>query len=288
MPLTYYQQQATGNRQQAILMCHHCGFEAAVPEYCENCQSWKLITLGGGTEKVESDLKKEFSGVNILRLDKEIAPKILQQKKTLKEFFDGESNILIVTSLLFQYLPSSIINCEQRAIKLIGIISIDSLLSLPDFRAEEEGTRIIKKLLSLCPEKLLLQTFWPKSKVFAWINNPEEHNYFLEETLKEREKYFYPPFSQLIKLTFSHKNQKKAEREAYELKRKMEEQLTVYNLQPTTQFLGPAPMFVPKFKGKYRWTILIKIKSGQPKIKNRILEMVPPDWKIDVDPVTTL
>ena len=289
MPMTYDKKQAAESKRQAKLICHHCGFKDAVPEYCKKCLSWKLIALGAGTEKAESELKKEFQEAKILRLDKETAPAADAQKKIIKEFLDGEGDILIATSLLFQYLPSPIISRWRKKIKLAGVISIDSFLSLPDFRVEEEGAKIIKKLLFFRPEKFILQTFWPKSKALVWIKKPEEYNYFLEKTLEERKEYFYPPFSQLIKLDFSHKNKKKAEIESYELKRKLDNKILNIKCQVgDILILGPAPRFVPKFKEQYRWTILIKLKTGKPEIKNQILETISPNWKIDVDPITTL
>jgi len=277
MPMTYH-------FKERKMICHHCGYKAEIPEQCEKCKSWRLISLGIGIEKAERELRRELPEVKILRLDKEIASKVSEQKKILKEFSES-GDILITTSILFQYLPFPY---HLPSVGLAGLISIDSLLSLPDFRAEEEGARIIQKLLSLHPKRFVFQTFFPHSKSFLYLT--KGYDSFFQEVLREREAFFYPPFSKLIKLTFSHKDQEKAENEARLLKEKLLlSKSQGFMAQPKVSLLGPAPGFVPKFKGKYVWNILIKLPVDNYRSLIRVLlTEVPPNWKVDIDPVSIL
>lgn len=289
-PLSYHIK-----NKKPLLWCHHCNFQTLTPKYCEKCKSWKLKVLGTGIEKIEYELKKELPNANILRLDKETAPNTLQQKRILKKF-NSNGNILIATSLILQHFP-------LNKIPLTGIISIDALLSLPDFKSEEKGAAIIQKLLFQTSENLFLQTFWPNSKVFNF--KEEKYSSFFKKTLNERNFFLYPPFSKIIKLTSFHKNPKSAKIEAYNLKKKLEFQLSnLYNkkneikeTQETqaktnlpVQILGPAPTFVPKSKQKYGWKILIKLNTKYPilNVKYYLLAITPQNWRIDVDPTNTL
>ena len=109
---------------------------------------------------------------------------------------------------------------------------------------------------------------------------------FLKELLKERERFFYPPFSKIIKLTFSHKDSQKAENESLNLKKKLEGEVKNKSLQ--IQILGPSPSFIQKIRGKYIWTTVIKLKKLKANEKKQILSIVPSYWKVDVDPLTII
>ena len=221
--MTYHKQLLTNNKQQTTddsqilkLICHYCGFESKVPEYCENCQSWRLTTLGVGVEKIEEEIKKNFPQANVFRLDRETATKTKDQKTILKNFFET-GDILISTSLIFSYL-------FEGEFDLTVFVSFNSQLALPDFRFEEKLRRQIENLSFLTKEEFILQNYSLKKDVLSAFS--EE---FYKEALKKREEYFYPPFSKLIKLTFKDKNQKKAREEAYILKEKLIKQLTIYS-----------------------------------------------------------
>lgn len=300
VPMTYHKQLLTNNKQQITsdnqiskMICHYCGFESKVPEYCENCQSWRLTTLGVGVEKIEEEIKKNFPQANVFRLDRETATKTKDQKTILKNFFET-GDILISTSLIFSYF-------FEGKFDLTVFVSFNSQLALPDFRFEEKLRRQIENLSFLTKEEFILQNYSLKKDVLSAFS--EE---FYKEALKKREEYFYPPFSKLIKLTFKDKNQKKAREEAYILKEKLIKQLTVYSPkeklldfldakpQTITQVLGPVPAFIPKIRGKYRWNILIKIKkpgsninemNRAESIKKCLLQVVPADVETDIDPV---
>jgi len=161
VPLTYHTQHSTLNTQHSTLMCHYCGSEIPVPEYCENCKSWRLTTLGVGAEKVEKEIKNKFPQAKIYRLDKEISPKAKDQKKILQDFFE-KGDILVSTSLILSYIFTRYIDRTSKIEKKLNFdltvfVSFGAQLSLPDFRFEEKLRRQIEKLCFLTNEKFLLR-----------------------------------------------------------------------------------------------------------------------------------
>ncbi|MCZ2846096.1 MAG: primosomal protein N' [Candidatus Bathyarchaeota archaeon] len=212
-----------GNQKNPSMICCHCGFESLPPQQCEKCQSWRLITLGSGIEKVEGEIRKSLKGLKVLRLDSETAPKRSTQNKIIKNFLGGEESVLIATSLIFRYFPTLL----DKKMPLVGIISMDSLLSLPDFKNEEEGIKIVHNLLSLTSNKFIFQTFWPDSQVASFIRSG--YNYFFKKVIDERKRLLYPPFSKIIKLTFSHRDIKKVQSKAYDLVERLKRQVTIFN-----------------------------------------------------------
>ena len=212
------------------LICHHCGFKSKALLTCPKCNSWQIKYLGAGVEKIKQEIAK-------LKLS---------------------NKILIMT--LKQRLPR---------VDLIGVISADTILHLPDFRSPERTFQALVKLNNLC-KKIIIQTYTPEHYIFDFDN-------FYQKELKIRKELNYPPFCQLIKLTYRHKNLLKAKTEAFRVSK-------ILNTKYQIPILGPAPAFIAKKRGLYYWNIIIK--NLKLKIKN--LDMVPTDWIVDVDPVSLL
>lgn len=285
------------------LICHHCGLKQTSPPVCPECKSYKIKFIGTGTQRVENELQRmrethetrlpislsRTSPLTHQRLDLDIAPTWEDQSKILQDFRDKKFNVLIGTQLMLkkELLPK---------VDLAAIMTVDPLLSLPDFRMGEQVVRIIHKLNTIS-SKLILQTYMPENYIirnFALTDSllwPQGgvgklHIDWLMEELKNRKELSYPPFSQLIKLTFTHNNPKKAEQEAKILKNKLLTQIghsSFVNCQ--ADILGPAPAFIPRVKNRYIWQIMIKSKIEDMSHRNKLLRVVASDWKIDVEPV---
>jgi len=265
LPLTYHQEESPK------LICHYCAKEYEVPKLCENCKSWNLKTLGVGIQKVEKELKNIFWEKNIFCLYKKEKKDKAKQEEMIENFLNSKSSILLTTSLFLSYPVF-------EKFPLVGVISLDALLSQPDFKIEEEGARIISSLLSLCKKEFIIQTFFPKSNAIFWLKKAK--NYFYDEIIKERKKFDYPPFSFLIKISIIHKNREKIIKESFAFKEKIKEKFS----QKELEILGPSPAFIEKVKGKYHWKLLIKLKKDDRKIKTALLALTPPHFKVDIDP----
>ena len=277
VPLVYHLE-----KKRPCLICHHCGQKEVPPTFCLKCQGWRLKLLGKGTQKVFEELRKILPNAKILRLDSDIAPTPEKQKKILKAFIKKEADILVATQLLFQ---SPILNYQSPF--LVAVISIDSLLNLPEFRSRERVFQLLWKLRFLAQE-MIIQTYNPNLSIFRYFQEGKSKDFFKEE-LRQRKAFGYPPFSEIIRLTFSHKNSQKAQREAQEVKENITKSLAQLKIQDSkAQILGPAPSFIPKIRGKYVWQIIIKIKGERKKIGKAILSSLSPKWKIEVNPVSLL
>jgi primosomal protein N' (replication factor Y) len=271
-PLVYHLGNKINNNPKMI--CHHCGYENFVPNLCKNCKSWNLTTLGVGIERVEKDIKNIFPNENILSLDGQTQKIIQEQKKILANFLQ-KGNILVTTSLIFKYLPI-------KKIPLTAIISLDSLLLMPDAKIEEECARTVQELCSVTSRKLIIQTMVPQSRAIKWVNKTKQ--YFYEKNLNDRKKMDYPPFSQLIELSISEKIRNKAVEQAHGLKNLLRKNIS----SKFIEVIGPLPSYIEKTKGKYEWKIIIKIKKEREELKDDIFKNVPLNWKVEVNPLKIL
>jgi primosomal protein N' (replication factor Y) len=283
MPMVYHE-----DKPSRRLVCHHCGKDDIAPVTCPNCKSIKIKYLGAGTQKIESEIKKIFlasptGGPNkkVLRLDGDISEKPEQQQKIIKEFNDSDNAVMIGSQML--------LNKNLKA-DLVAIVSIDTILNLPDFKSSERVFQTINQLIGMANKNFLIQTYNSENKIIklAIENN---FNKFYNEEIKDRKLFNYPPFSEIIKLSFGHKDFIRAKNEAIILKNKLEQQiksqLKIENWKLKISLLGPTPAFISREKGLYKWNIIIKSQLTTEE-RNKILIIVPSTWEIEINPDNTL
>jgi len=251
---------------KTILQCSHCMYKINKPNACQNCTE-QLISFGVGTQKIEKEINKIFSRIDVMRLDSDIPEK--NRKKIINDFKNKKIKILIGTQMLLQ---------NNFLSNLTAIINADSNLNLPDYRASEKSFYMFTNL-ALQAKKLIIQTYNPKH--FA-LNAILKNTYkdFYEQELFVRKKFFYPPFSKLIKLSFKHFNKYYAKNSAHALAIKLK--------NPKYKVLGPCPGFIPRIRNQYIYQIIIKLPLKSEKLKKTLLNLVPDSWIIDVDPINLL
>ena len=319
-PLTYHLSQLfrlnlNSVATQPLLICHHCGQKTSLLPLCPKCQSQRIKAFGSGTQRVEVEAQKLFPGAKILRLDSDVTEKPAEQQKIIDLFKQKKADILIGTQMILSAgLPKA---------ALVAIISADTLMHLPDFRSDERLFQTITQLKNLIfppnlpnspylPNPLIIQTYNPDSRVLR-LTLKNDFATFYKSEVATRQILKYPPFSQLIKLTYRHKDPKRAGQEAKVLFAKLTQQLktsTILN-DATLEISEPAPAFIAKQKGRYVWQIVIKAKpywltpevrlQGQSEVglqepshsdilknRNKLLSFVPAGWEIDIDPETLL
>ncbi|PIS34925.1 MAG: primosomal protein N' [Parcubacteria group bacterium CG08_land_8_20_14_0_20_43_9] len=270
-PMVYHK---TNGPEKGLLICHYCGKTMAPPSLCPKCKSWRIKYLGAGTQKIMEELGK-IEGVKISAaiMDSDITPDRKKQEQISQDFQAGKYNVLVGTHLLFSS------GLQQKA-DLVVVILADPLFNIPEFRSPERLMKILFKISALA-KGTIIQTYNPDFYLFDFLKRNDFEG-FLEQELKHRKALSYPPFSEVIKLTFSHKNNERARKEALEMKRKIQKSAPALNM------LGPAPALVPKIRNKYFWHIIAKIKSDGLKEKKIIREIMGPDWSADVEPQTLL
>lgn len=284
--------------QNYKLICHHCGQRQKPPDVCPKCASYRIKFIGAGTQRVAQELEKflretktSAENCKIARLDLNIAPTFSQQREILDAFRMKKINILIGTQAMLRetLLPR---------VALAAIITLDPMLSLPDFRIREQAIRILHKLGTISFRQLILQTYIVDNYIIKNISNniletkDLDKNVFsilLMSEIEQRKELSLPPFSQIVNLSYAHGDPKRAEQEAMVLKNKLVTQAVSLKLSSISyQILGPAPAFISCVNNRYIWQIMIKSKILDIKLRNALLRVVPSDWKIDVDPIAML
>ncbi|MBU1119205.1 primosomal protein N' [Patescibacteria group bacterium] len=266
------------------LVCHHCGKREAAPTACPECNSTAIKYVGGGTEKVERELKTLFPKARIGRMDKDTTAVKHAHKKIYDDFCNHRIDFLIGTQMITK-------GWDIPKVDLVGVVSADIGLNFPDFRATEQTFQLLTQVAGRTGRKdsrgtVVLQTYYPENTVFGSVAH---HNFqsFYKTEIKERKDLGYPPFSKLIKLIFEHVSQETALHKGTQLIDLLEKSFAKESLK--CDILGPAPAFIPKVRGKNRVHIILKFsKSSQNKIKEVLSNTLDQNWKIDVDPVNLL
>jgi primosomal protein N' (replication factor Y) len=262
--------------------CHHCGHSELPPILCPQCLGTRIKYFGTGTQKVETEFKKLFPNIPVARFDSDTTKIADAGKEIIEDFNNKKIQVLIGTQIIFNKIT-------QKA-PLVALMLADTLLYIPDFRSNEKTFQIINHLKNLAGKDFILQTYSPENKAIQYaVKN--DYKSFYQEEIATRHTLGYPPFSQLIKLSFQHKNAKKAEQEAKILTEKLKQQINnqIKTTKLTTNqlitILGPSPAFISKIKNKYIWQIILKSKIADLKLRNQIFQIIPPDWTIDIDPL---
>src|SRR3989344_1047879 len=289
VPMTYYRTHPAQNNLYK-LACHHCALSKNPPTVCPKCQSYRIKFIGTGTQRVKEELEK-FCARNKLKCSMSIIDTLHtqgweEQQDKFDLFRQKKISVLIGTQLMLKtgILPKC---------RLCAAITIDPMLAIPDFRMSERIFGIIRKLMENSSSEILIQTYNPESyslkNILESFGKQNSFETFSEKELEMRKVLSLPPFSNIIKISYSHPNPQKAEGEAKVLLNKLKLQAENCRI-PAVDYdiLGPAPAFVSRQKNRYIWHIMIKSKIQNLILRNKLLRVVPSGWKIDIDPIEIL
>lgn len=273
----------TYHSTQNKLLCHYCNYQEEVPEICPECNSSYIRKYGKGTEKVVSEIKKYFPEARVDRMDTDATVKRGSHRQILSKFKNQQTDILIGTQMIAKGL-------DFPKVTLVGVISADIGLNLPDFRACERTFSLLTQVAGRAGRgdkggKVVIQTFNPEHYS---VTASQYHDYkrFYKEEIKTREKIGFPPFSHLVNITLRSKKKSKAAEVADKLAGMLEDNIE----EERIELLGPAPAPLSKIKGKYRFNVILKSKQIDDIIKlmgktighkRRIRNVY---LKVDVDP----
>ncbi len=225
-----------------IFMCHRCGRTHATRITCTHCGGWRLIPLGIGLDQAEESLARRFPDATIFRLDRDMVKKHKDAKKIVSEFYQTPGSILLGTEMALPYLT--------EPLGVVAVLSVNSLLTIPDFRMGERIFRLLLKLREKAREHFVIQTRDPSPPIFelALQGNIGE---FMRAELDVRKRLEYPPFVTLLK--FTHEG-KKGDAEAI-----MTDIEKVFGSYHPISFPG----FIARVKGKYLTHALITIPKNE-------------------------
>ena len=201
--LTYHK----GDRQ---LVCHYCDHREPMPERCPSCGSPYIKGFGTGTEKVVETIEELFPGVKAARLDLDAMKRKGTLEKTLDAFANGDTQVLVGTQVVAKGL-------DYRNVGLVGIISCDVLLNIPDYRAPERAFQLITQAAGRAGRgdeqgQVIIQTYTP-SHYAVQAAAAQDYEAFFEKEMERRRQYGYPPFTDIIQVMFGGRD-KRALKEA--------------------------------------------------------------------------
>jgi primosomal protein N' (replication factor Y) len=262
-----------------ILVCHQCNYKTTVPQVCPNCSSRQLKFLGTGTQKVEQEVGYMFPRARTMRWDSDVISSRTSHEEILRKFRNREADILIGTQMVAKGL-------DIPAVTLVGVISADTSLNLPDFRAGERTFQLLSQVAGRAGRgaaggRVIIQTFSPEHYA---IKAAAHHDYaaFYEEEISYRRQLNNPPFSQLARLVYAHTNDATCQREATRMKAVLTEEINARGIGGKS-LIGPAPAYIHRRRGRYRWQLLVR-GSDLSGFLTRV--PFPQGWTIDIDPVS--
>lgn len=245
--LTYHQSDRT-------LVCHYCNHHQRSPSQCPACDSKYIYYVGEGTEQIEELLRRRFPTLRIGRIDRDTKARRHQFEKTLLDFGKGELDLLVGTQMLAK-------GHDFPNVTLVGVVSVDAGLALPDFRAAERAFQLITQVAGRAgrgdlPGRVLIQTYHPHHYALRHAC-AQDYSGFYDEEIRHRRNHGYPPFVALALLLVRHKDTARANASAHQLRTALVEA----NRDHACCILGPAPAPFARLRGEHRVQLLIKSRS---------------------------
>ena len=262
------------------LRCHHCGYSQATPQTCPNCKSNRIKFFGAGTQQVESAFKGHFPHISTIRWDADTATTPLAHEVILSRFAKGEAQVMIGTQMIAKGL-------DLPLVTLVGVMSADTELGLPDFRVGERTFQMLTQVAgragrSILGGEVILQTYQPDNYA---IMASQQHDYasFYAQEIHYRRAIGYPPFRHLIRILCTSDSERKASDEA----RIAAEFLRNQSQKTDTplELIAPAPCFFGKINKIYRWHVLAICLAPLRLLRDVSLRR---DWSLEIDPLNIL
>lgn len=279
----------TYHRASEVLRCHYCGHEERVPISCPECNSEHIRFFGTGTQKAEEEIAKLFPGSRVLRMDVDTTRNKGAHEAILKDFGEGNADILLGTQMIAKGL-------DFPNITLVGVLTADTTLNLSDFRAGEKTFQLMTQVSGRAgrhdkPGEVFIQTYSPDHYAIQFAKNHSYEPFYRQEMIV-RKQYEYPPFYYLTLIQFSHEDLLSVSDYAAKtvdwLRHRLSDQSAV---------IGPTAAAISRVNNRYRYQCLIKYKKeiGLTETLQQLIKMYRTEWlktglymSIDMDPSTIM
>lgn len=241
----------TYHRRDRKLICHYCNYQIQPPTRCPVCSSEYLYFVGEGTEKLEDELRKRFPRLRIERIDRDTIARRRDMERILSDFSRGELDMLVGTQMIAK-------GHDFPNVTLVGVVSVDLGLGLPDLRAAERTFQLLTQVAGRAGRgelggRVLIQTYYPEHYALRHARE-QDYQAFYDDEIRFRERMGYPPFFALAMILVKHTELSVAAENA----RKMRIALDEANSSKACRILGPAPASLARLKGEHRVQILVK------------------------------
>ena len=271
-PLVYHQAGAT-------LRCHHCGRATPMATRCPACTSPRIRYLGGGTERVEREVRAAFPELRVGRLDRDVAERRGAAERVLDAFAAGRLDALIGTSLVTKGL-------DVPGVTLVGVVSADIALNLPDERAAERTYQLLAQAVGRAgrgdrPGLAIIQSYQPDHPAIAAVA-AGDGNAFYEAELELRARFGSPPFGRLVKLTVGLADRAAAEAAAVEMADRL--RARAGERGAAVAVVGPAPAYIARRADRWRYNVVLRGDDPAALLDGGL----DAPWSVDVDPESLL
>lgn len=247
----------TFHRYSNEMKCHYCGFHTEVPQVCPECDSSHIRYFGTGTQKVEEELSKLLPEARVVRMDVDTTGQKGAHERLLDRFQSGKADILLGTQMIAKGL-------DFPNITLVGVLSADTMLYLPDFRAAEKTFQLLTQVSGRAGRhelsgEVVIQTYSPEHYSIQ-LAGKQDYDRFYRQEMAMRKLGSYPPFYYLALITVQHENVMKVV--------SVTEKISAYirsKISEEAILLGPVASPIPRINDRYRYQCLIKYKR-EPKL----------------------
>ena len=271
-PLVYHQAGTS-------LRCHHCGRATPIATRCPNCQSPRIRYLGGGTQRVEEEVRRRFPTLRVGRLDRDVVERRGAAERVIDAFASGRLDVLVGTSLVTKGL-------DIPSVTLVGVVSADVALNLPDERATERTFQLLSQAVGRAgrgerPGLAIIQSYQPEHPAIRAVVE-DDAAAFYDSELELRRRFGSPPFGRLVKLTVAVADREGVVREAEAMAERLRDRARERG--DDTIVVGPAPAYIARRADRWRWNLVLR--GTDPRL---LLDGgLEPPWSVDVDPDSLL
>jgi len=275
--LTFHRDNNDSRAQNGRLVCHYCNYSVSAGSKCPTCGGKQMRRSSPGTQMATETVRQYFPGVEVLRWDSDSARTAADHQRIMDEFVASKASVLVGTQMVAKGL-------DIPSVTLVGVISADTGLAVPDFRAGERAFQVLAQVVGRSGRgawegRAIIQTFNPEHYAIQAAAD-QDYQLFYETEIRLRAAQANPPFTSMIKLMHSAGNADVAKNEAARFARELAEVRESHG-ETGIEVIGPTPAYPLKVRNMYRWQILLK--GSHPE---RLLELAPPGslWTVDVDP----
>jgi primosomal protein N' (replication factor Y) len=242
----------TYHKQRNRMVCHYCGYRIEPVAVCPECGSMDVGYTGFGTERIEEELARLFPELTVRRIDTDAVRRGRSLRAVLEEFRSGKIDILLGTQMVAKGL-------NFPGVKLVGIVSADTGLRLPDFRAAERTFDLIVQVSGRAgrfhPDgTVIVQTYLPRNETIRLAAKGDLEEFFRRE-LEVRRELGFPPFTRLIRLVFRSRSAAKSLAAAKQFARRVPAQESGPG---AVEVLGPAECPLAVMSGNTRTQVLLR------------------------------
>jgi primosomal protein N' (replication factor Y) len=274
-----------GARGPGRARCHYCNHSVSVPTTCASCAAPYLEHVGFGTERVEAEVRKLLPGIRVARVDRDTMQRRGAIEEVLARFGAGEIDLIVGTQMIAK-------GHDFPAVTLVGVISADVGLGLPDFRASERTFQLLTQVAGRAGRgtvagEAIVQTLFPEHFSIQ-LARQQDYRGFYEQEIRFRKAMRYPPQVALVNVVVRGRAFAKAMADAADLASRIRA-VSAGDLR----VLGPAPAPIDRLRGEYRVQLLLK-GTNRIAMREALEQALAVDQElrrrvtVDVDPVSVM